>query len=403
MDSVTCPVCKGASHHSFWFWENEDVLMRDWAPDCRLHFSICRDCAAIFQNPPAAVAESNFDFSGFGAMNAQDPNLAMEPIDWFRQFSGHGGNALRALEVYAAAPLFENPLREKGWDVTAVSAQSLLNGEAPSADPYDVIFIYETLNEIGDPAGVLEKAYELLKEDGGVFVETENPIVQPRAGYITFTAKQKTLFSFHSLIYLLYKSGFRNHMAEVCGRLRLFAKKIERPGEIKPDVVVPKDHWSYLLYRCERNYQFAWAARFVGNFMQTRQSDPQALDKARQALREKNYQIQVIREACGAALLFAQETDTLRRTLSDDWPSTMTRVFEILKNDMALYDLLQMEPMNNFGLLTPIGRYFLNEKMVYITDNEYFTRYFSKEDAALLCDNIVKSSESVVGHLSSFL
>jgi len=52
MTDMPCPVCRRVNHHSFWFWEKEDQLLREWAIDTRLHFSICRDCGTIFQDPP---------------------------------------------------------------------------------------------------------------------------------------------------------------------------------------------------------------------------------------------------------------------------------------------------------------------------------------------------------------
>lgn len=403
METVSCPICKSESSHSFWFWENEDVLMREWAPDCRLHFSICRVCATIFQDPPASISESPFSMDFSMDASAHPMNEAHEPLDWLSQFSGKGQDALRTLEVYSKKPKFEETLKSRGWDVKAVSAKEFRENDWGQDGPYDLVICFDALNECDDPEALAQKAHAVLKDDGGFYVDVVNPLVLPRGNQICFTAYERVLIPFPTLMYLTYKNGFKNLMSEVTGSVRSYLQKIPVPASVSPSEVASKDYWSYVTYRCERNYWFAWTGKFLAKFIQLRQTDPHALDTARNELRHDTQRMQIIREVCGVMLLFAQEVQTLQQSLSGDWHQTMARIFDVLKNDLVMYDLLQLEPMENLGLMVPMHRFFLNEKMVYTTDADYFKKYFNQDDAELLCNYIFKSSQTVVGHLSSFL
>lgn len=404
MESARCPVCSSESLHSFWYWENEEFLMREWAPDCRLHVSICRECATAFQNPAVEKVDDMMDFSvSFDMDEAAPAPSAKEPIDWLHQFSGVGRDPLRGLDVYVESPMFEIPLRDLGWDVASISLNDLLEQGPPAGGQYDVVFCFDALNHTLQPQRVIEQLRPVVKDSGGLFVETNNLLAEPRRNIPAFTSKQKCLYSFPSLIYLLYKNGFRNYMAENAGRTRCFLNKVDMPDNADVRETSDKEYWAYVVYRCERNFWYQWAGRQLESFMQRRQSDPAALDAIRQEMRHDPHKLTLVREVCGAMLLFAQEVDTIRQTLSSDWHSTMSRVFDILKNDMILYELLQLEPMQGMGTLEPIGRLHLNEKMVYMTDAEYFQKYFTEDDARQLCENVIKSSQTVIGHLSSFL
>ncbi|MDP8244978.1 MAG: methyltransferase domain-containing protein [Candidatus Hinthialibacter antarcticus] len=377
--------------------------MREWAPDCRLHFSICRHCAAIFQNPPAPLGEDSFAMDSIMDTNAEQSVQANEALDWLSQFSGRGQEPFRALELYTKSSKLEEALKAKNCDVTAVSAKEFLEKDFSQNEPYDIVFCFEVLNETSDPNGIVQKAHSVLKDDGGLYVDVVNPLVLPRANQMCFTGSQRTLLTFPTLMYLTYKNGFRNMIGEVTGSARSYMKKIDVPDTVSLSEVSSKDYWSYVTYRCERNYWFSWVLRFLVNFMKSRQVDANALDTARNQLRHDPQHMQIVREACGVMLLFAQEVQTLQQSLSGDWHQTMARIFTILKDDLVLFDLLQLEPMENMGLLAPMNRFYLNEKMIYVSEAEYFKKYFTQEDAEHLCKNIFKSSQTVVGHLSSFL
>lgn len=377
--------------------------MREWAPDCRLHFSICRDCATIFQNPPVLISDSPFSMDFNMDADANQINEAHEPLDWLSQFSGKGQEALRALEVYLNKAKFEETLQSRGWDVKTVAAKDFLENEFSQDDPYDLVICFDTLNGCSDPDALIQKAHTVLKDDGGLYTDVVNPLVLPRGNVMCFTGYERSLFTFPTMMYLTYKNGFKNLMSEVTGSVRSYLQKIPVPASVSPGEVASKDYWAYVTYRCERNYWYAWTGKFLAKFMQQRQMDPNALDSARDELRHDTQRMQIIREVCGVMLLFAQEVQTLQQSLSGDWHQTMARIFTVLKDDLVMYDLLQLEPMEKLGLLAPMNRFFLNEKMVYTTDADYFKKYFSQNDAELLCNYIFKSSQTVVGHLSSFL
>jgi hypothetical protein len=81
----------------------------------------------------------------------------------------------------------------------------------------------------------------------------------------------------------------------------------------------------------------------------------------------------------------------------------MQRIFDVFKNDMALYDILQVQPIPGLGVFDGVDRFHFNEKMVYMTNEDYFQKYFTEEDAKQLCAGIIQSGHTVCGHLSSFL
>lgn len=411
MPDTACPVCREDNRQSFWFWEKEDKLMREWAMDTRVHFAICRSCGLIFQDPPAERAMDEFGFDAWGGPQ-QDPGFAEEPLVWLKQFSPIGERRGRALEVYHKEPRFTERLRAEGWEtVRAVSVESLAEGtagggaeEPQPGEAFDVTFCFDALRHTGDPLGTLAKIHGLAAEGGGVYVEEANPAAAPRAGRLCLSSDEMCVFPFHTLIFALHAAGFMNAGAEMWSRTRVFGSKTDPNPGTDPETNIPRDVWQQAIHRFHRNYYWAWARRFLEEYLRKRHSDPDgALNQARAELRQNPANLLVIRDVCGACLLFANETDTLRETLSEDWPQTMSRVFETLKHDFALYDMYSLAPVEGLGVFPGIERYHFNEKMIYISGADYFEKYFSEEEARRLCEAIVKAGHAVCGHLSSFL
>ncbi len=414
MSEMCCPVCKSLNHQSFWFWEKEDKLMRMWAMDTRVHFSICRECALIFQDP--LVPSLSSEDWGFGDWGEQSDSqlLPKEPIEWLRQFPRRGKQPARALEIYSKTSRFHDMLKNEGWDITAIPVNSLLSPPENGSDPlppdlldgekYDLIFCFDVLDRVPHPIDILNRLHACLKSDGGLFVETFNPYVAPRNKKICLSNDNPCIFSFQTLIYALYKAGFSNQAAELCGKCRCFCTKIDPTPEADASKLVPNTYWSQLLYRFERNYSWAWVNGFLDRYLKQVQYQPNSLNQTRDLLRQRGEDLVLIRDVCGAVLLFAQEIDTVRQTLSSDWSLTMHRIFEILGKDYALYDLLQTgSPMPELGTLPDVERYFFSEKLIYMTTTDYFERFFSQDDAKRLCQSIVQSAEVVCKTLSSFL
>ncbi len=414
MNDIHCPVCQSINHQDFWYWEKEDKLLRMWAMDTRMYFSICRDCSTIFQNP---LVPSSSDDSSFSVWEDSDGDKLSnkEPLEWMRQFSGFGKEPVRALEIYANKPFFEDTLKEEGWDIKAISIQSLSDFDQNSDDDssaspleegedFNLIFCYNSLEKSTRPVMVLDKIHDHLKKDGGLFVEVANPNVAPRVDKICLTSDDVCVFPFQSLIFALYKAGFTNQSAEVTGKNRCFCTKIDKNSDADATKLVSNNHWSHVIYRFQRNYYWAWTASFLKKYLVQSQTQPGFLDQTRALLRQRSDDLAVIRDVCGATLLFVQEIDTVRQTIDSDWNVTMARIFEIFGKDYGLYDLLQTaNEMQLLGTLPDNERYFYNEKVVFMTTSNYFEKYFTKDEATQLCQSIIQSGEIACKTLSSFL
>ena len=309
-------------------------------------------------------------------------------------------------------PIPRFPLLE-GWDILALPASTILSeGEGPQSgvpplseeEPFDIVFCFDVLDKLSNPIEVLRSLHERLKPDGGLYVETFNPYLAPRKNHICLTSDHLCVFSYHSLIYSLYKTGFTNQTAEICGNSRCFCTKIDPNPDADATKLVPNNYWSQLLYRFQRNYHWMWVSNFLERYKQQEQIQSDLLDQTRALLRQKPEDLAWVRDVCGAILLFVQEIDTVRQTLSQDWSSTMQRIFQIFAHDYAMFDLLQTgAPMQGIGVLPPVDRYYLNDKMIFMTDKDYFERFFTQEEAERLCESIVRSGEVVCKTLSSFL
>ncbi len=475
MTDVQCPVCKSANHQSFWHWEKEDQLMREWAMDTRVHFSICRECALIFQNPIVDRSSQGDLFSDGWETGAEPPPPSQEPLEWLRQFTGYAKEPGRALEIYSKKKRFESQLKEEGWAVKTISLDRLLQEsdtketqtqESPTGvsekvsdpflvenpffdtektedaspenttaesppddtsslpmddpffqsekpvmnagleedDQFDIVFCFDALGQTTQPLEVLNKIHPHIKDEGVIYVEVENPAVNPRVNRLCLKSEERCAFPFHSLIFTLFKAGFMNASAELCGRIRCVGKKIEPNPKVEAVGSVPNEVWSYALHRFQRNYDWMLVNKFLEQYQnQAQLNNNDLLERTRTQIRQNTWELSRIRDVCGAALLFVEEVSALRNTLAKDWPVTMNRIFEVFKQDFALYELLLRGVLQNLGTFYDAERYHYNDKMVYMTNTEYFEKYFSEEEARRLCDSIVEAGKIVVGHLSSFL
>jgi SAM-dependent methyltransferase len=450
MTAVSCPVCQTTGHQSFWYWEKEEQLMRVWAPDTQVHFSICRACGLIFQNP--LVDPTFFQNMGmpiFG-MEEQTVSSPEEPMEWLRQFTGHGKEPVTALEIYTTQPRFQPALAQAGWTVKTIKPQALY-GEPPvseSAQPeagegsdftpefipdtakpdaaegfefdfdfsmdtgdtplsvddqFDIVFCFDGLTQFSQPGKALSTIHSHLKEDGVFYMETDNPLVQPRHKRLCLTGYDACVYPFQTLVFALYQAGFKNHSSELCEKNRILSTKIEPNPDADPVKLIPSDYWWKTLSRFQRNYAWSWVVEFLSAYQTKAQTDPGTLDKVRESLLQRPFDKQYLRDVCGSCLLFIEEVGHLKTTLSQDWPSTMTRIFNVLKDDYALYDLLQLGPLQGVGTFPSLERFHFNEKMIYMATPDYFEKYFSEEESRQLCDSIDNAGRVVIGQLSSLL
>lgn len=380
--------------------------------DTRAHFSICRDCALIFQNP--LIHSLSTEDLGFMDWSLPDTASisAKEPLEWLRQFTRRGKQSARALEVYHQKPCFQDTLLAEGWNITALPVKNMIPSDGditpaadlPEGESFDLIFCFDVLDKIPRPLDLLTQLHKYLKSDGGLYVETFNPSVAPRLNQICLTSENACIFTFHSLIYSLYKAGFTNQAAEHCGNMRYFCTKIEPNPEADATKLVPNNYWSHILYRFHRNHYWAWTSGFLNRYTTQAQNRPEFLNQTRDLLHQRLEDLSIIRDVCGSVLLFVQEIDTVRRTIAQDWSLTMQRIFNIFCNDYALYDILRTgAPIQDLGTMPGIERFYFNYKMIFMTDIDYFERFFTQEEAGRLCDSIIQSGEVVCKTLSSFL
>ena len=386
--------------------------------DTTLHFSICRICSAIFQNPLVQSPSSDNAFlQGWDADDTQVPPV-QEPMEWLKQFTGYGKEPGRLLEVFSSKKRFEEPLSQQGWEVKTVPV-SMMDGSQDESqagtentglddgEQFDLIICFEALEQTSRPLDLLTRLHGRLKDDGAIYIEVTNPMIAPRVNKISLTSEETIIYPYQTLIFTLYKAGFTNKAAELCGKNRCVCTKVDPSLSSEVENMVPKDLWSKVLYGVQRNYHWAWTVNFLKKYhdeLAVREhSADQFLQETRVSLRKRPIDLHIIRDVCGACLLFVQEVATLRETLSNDWTVTMGRIFEILKNDYALYDLLQTAGMSDFGVIPDVERYYLYDKMVFMTNPDYFERFFTEEEAEKLCDSIIQSGEVVCKTLSSFL
>lgn len=413
MSSTQCPVCSSENHHQFWYWEKEDKLMRDWALDTRLSYSICRECSAVFQHPNVHSADSQSGFGSWGDGNVM--YHADEPLIWVKQFTPNGAKKGRALEVYHKDKRFVSQLQQDGWEVVkSISASALLNPDTSNTslnsdeplhadDTFDVVFCVDVLGQYENPLALLQAVHPFVNQDGGIFAEVNNISVLPRLNKICLSSTDQIVYPFQSFIFMLHKAGFTNASAEISGKLRCYCQKTEPKPATTPSQVLPDHLWEHTLYRFQRNYYWAKTAKYLQDYLTRMQNEPNLVDTARAELRQDQNMLQVVRDVCGGVLLFAQEVDELKKSLSDDWFRTMQRIMDVFKNDLALFDLLQIHSIPELGLFEGVDRLHYKEKMIYITNEDYFQKYFTEDEAKQLCTGIIQSGQVVCGHLSSFL
>lgn len=425
MSDILCPVCQNPDSQSFWFWEKEEKLMRAWTPDTRVHFSICRHCGLIFQNPnvSSSFADSSF-LSGFGMDFTEEPQ-SDEPMEWLKQFTGFGRESGTALEIYSQKKVFQSALAMAGWKCKAVQINAVIqDASAPPSDfssglsnswgdpftdtldpndQFDMIFCFDGFSSTSSPLALLSKLHSHLKENGGLYIETPNPLVLPRHNRFCLTSEESCVYPFQSLVFALYKTGFKNTASEICEKARIFCTKIEIPVEADPDKLIPNTYWGQTLFSFQRNFYWAWVIKSLQTFQAQLTQDPALLTTMRQTLTQHPVEKHFMRDVCGACLLFIEEISHLQDSLSEDWPLSMTRVFDVLKNDYALYDLLQLGPVEGLGTFGNLERFHYKEKLIYMSNTEYFERFFSQDEARQLLEAITKAGRVVVGHLSSFL
>lgn len=414
MSSVQCPICSSENHHHFWFWEKEDKLVRDWALDTRLTFSICRDCCTIFQSPK--VESTSDQGSGFGSWgDSTNVYPADEPLMWLKQFTQNGEKKGKALEIYRQEKRFESQLQQDGWEVVKTISESSLVGSSDGSfsivdenapaegETFDVVFCFDLLSQTNHPVELLHAVHPYVNQDGGIYVEVNNPSIQPRINKLCLSSTEKTVFPFHSLVFTLHKAGFMNTAAEMSGKLRCFCSKIDPNPDTLPSQVLPEKLWEHTLYRFQRNYNWAKTAKYLQDYISRIPNEPNLVETARTELHQDQNMLQIVRDVCGGTLLFAQEVNELQKSLSEDWFRSMNRIFEVFKNDMALYDILQVQPIQGLGVFEGVERFHFNEKMIYMTNEDYFKNYFTEDDARQLCTGIIQSGQVVCGHLSSFL
>jgi len=426
MTDSKCPICESTQHQSFWHWDKEETLMREWAMDTQVHFSICRACACIFQNPLEPPRPEADDLGGMWAMDMDDAPIADEPLDWVQQFGSRGMEPCKALEIYTGKKRFEPYLVPKGWQIKAISLHQFLDnselaekeGESnvegifqtdkeitsiEDNEQFDMAFCFDALEQTHQPMQLLQKLHKHVKDDGALYTQVSNPLVLPRYNQFSFTSAERVQYPFRTLIYMLYKAGFANQGAEMNTKTRCICNKVDPATEAEPGGLIPNDTWGMADFRVRRNYYWNWGIRYLENYMKQVQSNPDHLQETRNQLAQNPLERHIIRDLCGSCLLFMQEVDQLKNTISHDWPVTMSRVFNIMKYDYAMYDLLKVGGFETVNTLPEVGRYYINDKMVYMTDTDFFEKYFTMDEANTLCQSIIQSGQVVCGHLSSML
>ena len=342
---------------------------------------------------------------------------ADEAMDWLHQFGGVHDNQPRwkcttsrrftasaAERVEVKTISLNHLLQTNAGTETMDRKQGLVpTGTPEDGEQFDVIFCFDVLERTIQPDTLTEPVSLISKPDGKLYIQVFNPYAAPRVNQTCLTAEDHCVYPFRTLIYTLYKNGFNNEGAEMSGKTRCICGKLDTLLSPKPSEVVPREYWAETTYRFQRNYYWMWVTRYLENYITQVQVRPEILDISRNQLSQNYIHRHFIRDVCGACLLFVQEVSSLQPTLAEDWHITMSRIFTAFKYDYALFDLLQRGNLTGIGIFPHIERFYFNEKMIYMTDADYFHKYFSEQEANQLCHIIVEAGKVVCGHLSSLL
>jgi len=119
-----------------------------------------------------------------------------------------------------------------------------------SKNKFDLIIMRHVVEHLLDPVKDLERAYELLNDQGLLFVETPSLYSMNMLGKWkeNFLTEHPTIFSYKTLPYLLNKCGFNVELLPMKGNrshLRVLAKK-----KRDIDITFNGDNWIWVVFKC---------------------------------------------------------------------------------------------------------------------------------------------------------
>lgn len=217
-----CPVCGSARVAHFLTATDNGLLRRT---DVFLPVYRCRSCDVFFLNPPPPAEIGREYFADAYAMRtsniyydeefkARTGQLRLELL------SRYGVSGGKLLDVGCGKADFVNLARKGGWDAWGVELdagacdlarkhfglQTVLNGSMDHPDlpaQFDVITLWDVIEHVPDPVGVLRQAADRLRKGGIVMVRTANirswPFDRKRDRWWAFGSDHRFYFSPGSL------------------------------------------------------------------------------------------------------------------------------------------------------------------------------------------------------------
>lgn len=163
-------------------------------PGYGVHPSIveCTNCGLIFTNPrPSAtsIAENYSSVEDQAYLDAEAARFATfeRRMQWLQRHTGVG-QGRRLLDVGAYTGVFVEVAQRAGWEATGLEPshwasgyanrqgrkvhQGLIQEHPFEPESFDAITLWDVIEHVPDPVGVLTHTYELLKSGGWIAVHT---------------------------------------------------------------------------------------------------------------------------------------------------------------------------------------------------------------------------------------
>jgi 2-polyprenyl-3-methyl-5-hydroxy-6-metoxy-1,4-benzoquinol methylase len=219
--------------------------------DVKLSVYRCRDCDIVFLNPPPSPEIGREYFAGAYARNASgniyynDDFKERTSLLRLELLSGYPLQGRTLLDVGCGKGQFVSVARQNGWDAWGVEFDggacdyarqrfgletvfkgSLDHPALPGA--FDVVTLWDVIEHVPDPVGVLRQAASRLRQGGMIVIRTANirswAFDRHRARWWAFGCDHRFYFSPHALRLAMGAAGFT--VKAVLNR-----EPVERPGK----------------------------------------------------------------------------------------------------------------------------------------------------------------------------
>lgn len=253
-ETINCPLCGSAPEkHKLFFERNKKGFFIEQNGEMfNSRHVFCDDCGLIFINPRLTEESlSEFYRTQYRDIYTQDNHNELELInakfrEQFLKESEFLVGHKKLLDVGSSTGAFPFLMKRIGVSCDSVEpnekhtalAQKLYGTthfntvieNFKTEKKYDMITIFDAFEHLSDPGKFLNKAHELLEENGFIYIELPT-IYLPRIGFVAFFSAAHTFsYSEATLGQILEKHGFAIEHLDHSGQrrdLRVIAKKVK--------------------------------------------------------------------------------------------------------------------------------------------------------------------------------